>query len=79
MPKKGKKSVRRANKPSYTPFGLEVKKRLLDIGMSQEQLEKELGMSFRYLTAIIIGRRPGPKFVPRIAEYLGIDLEKYSA
>ena len=79
MSKKRSLNIPSPKTSGYTPFGREVKKRLIDLGLSQTQLEKELGIPYCYLTAMIIGKRSGIKYLPRVAEYLGIDLEKYSA
>jgi len=65
-------------KKIYTPFGIAVKKRLLDKGISQTQLERMVGAPDNFLTAVLRGKRPGKKYVPLIANILGLDLKKYA-
>ena len=60
----------------YTPFGIAVKKRIIDLGITQSRLEKEVGAPYKYLTKMLRGERPGYQYLPLIAEYLDIDLEK---
>ncbi len=38
-------------------FGIEVKKRLLDIGMKQAELAKKMGVSESYISEILSGKR----------------------
>jgi len=68
----------KVSKPRYTNFGLEVKKKMLDIGIRNYELEKELEMPTRLLSKIIRGEKKGYKYLPKIAQYLEIDLDKYA-
>ena len=62
----------------YTPFGNAVKKKMIDLGVTQAQMERDIGAPTNFVTAILRGDRPGHEYVPLIAEYLGIDPEKYA-
>ena len=65
-----------ASSKMYTPFGAEVKKRLIDKGLTQTQLETMVGAPNNFLTMILRGKRPGKKYVPLIANILEIDVTK---
>lgn len=58
-----------------TPFGMEIKKALLSLGMTQRQLAGSVGVSPVYLNRIIFGERPGDKYVRQIITVLGLDPE----
>lgn len=60
---------------SYTRFGIEAKKILLDKGMTQTDLAKELQISNSYLTEIFKGTRKGTKQKERISKILGMELQ----
>jgi len=59
----------------YTPFGVAVKKRLIDMGLTQGQLETGIGAPNNYLTMVLRGKRSGKKYIPLINAYLGMDLQ----
>lgn len=59
-----------------TKFGVEVKKALVERGMTQAQLASEVGTSRKYLHLIMRGARPRSKYIVPIAEYLNLDLKK---
>ncbi|MEK8131470.1 helix-turn-helix transcriptional regulator [Paenibacillus filicis] len=61
------------NKRELTPLGAEVKKRLIDIGMTQGQLAEKIGTSDQYLNLILYGQRSGKKYLSKIMTELGID------
>ncbi len=54
-------------------FGINVKKRLIDMRMTQRQLAKDIGVSENYLTDILSGRRSGKKYKPLIYKKLGLE------
>ena len=56
-----------------TAFGIIVKKRLIDKGMTQTELAKLLGINKQYLSKIIVGIRSGGKYKKRIIDILDID------
>ena len=49
-------------------YGTKVKKRLIEIGMTQKELSKQLGISQENLSIILSGRRSGWKHRDRIDE-----------
>lgn len=57
-----------------TTFGVEVKKKLIEIGKTQKQLAYEIGTSDVYLNLILHGERAGKKYLNKIADTLAIDL-----
>ncbi|QUO43426.1 helix-turn-helix transcriptional regulator [Brevibacillus composti] len=63
-------------KRKLTPFGVFVKKRLIEVGKTQVELAREIGTSGKYLHLILIGERSGKTFLPKIAQALGIDPDK---
>jgi len=66
------------SKKIYTPFGVDVKKTLIDRGLTMTQLEQMIGAPDNYLTMVLRGKRPGRKYVPLIATILEMDLTKYA-
>jgi len=57
-------------KKKLTPFGVLVKKRLLDLEMTQVELAQAVGTSKNYLSLILYGERTGDKYLPRIIREL---------
>lgn len=53
-----------------TPFGVEVKKRLIDLNMTQVELALRVGTSNQYLNKILCGERSGKKYIEKISEIL---------
>ena len=68
-----------AGTPKFTEFGLCVKKRLLDLGMTQKELEQivsertGLFVDTGYMYKILSGQRAAPKISEAIKEVLQID------
>lgn len=60
-----------------TGFGVEVKKKLIEIGKTQKQLAEEIGTSDVYLNLIIHGERTGKKYLNKIIEALNLDSKVY--
>lgn len=60
-------------KRNTTLFGIKVKKRLIDLNMTQRELSNEIGVNENYLTDILNGRRSGKKYKNIIAEKLNIN------
>lgn len=58
-----------------TPFGRQVKIRLLELGIEARDLAADTGISPVQISRILHGKRPGHKQVPIIARYLGIQHE----
>lgn len=63
-----------ARKIKYTPFGKEVKKKLIDMDMDDGELARIIGISQSYLTDILKGTRIGTERKKQIAKYLELDL-----
>lgn len=59
-------------------FGIKVKKRLVELNMTQRQLAKDIGMNENYLTDVLNGRRAGKKYRDAITQRLNLDGEKHS-
>jgi len=55
-----------------TPFGIEVKKRLLELNMSQKEFCKKHNIPENRLSEILHGTVPGKKYREKIASVLGI-------
>ena len=58
---------------NLTPFGVAVKKALIDKGMTQDMLASMLRTDKRYLSDILYGRKSGKKYKASIVSILGID------
>lgn len=63
-------------KRQLTPFGITVKKRLIEKGMTQVRLAEEVGTSNKYLNLILYGDRTGEKYIGKIITVLDIDPEE---
>lgn len=63
------------NKRTLTSLGVIIKKRLIEVGMTQVQLAKEIGTSNKYLNMILYGDRSGEKYLNNIFRVLNIDPE----
>ncbi|RII34339.1 XRE family transcriptional regulator [Clostridium chromiireducens] len=57
-------------------FGVKVKKRLIELNMTQRQLASEIGVNENYLTDILQGRRSGTKYKDAITRKLNLDEEE---
>lgn len=51
-------------------YGKTVKKRLIDMDMTQAELAKELGVGRQYMNRILSGDRSGKKYKAEIARIL---------
>ncbi|HCX64908.1 MAG TPA: transcriptional regulator [Eubacteriaceae bacterium] len=61
------------SKRALTPFGMEVKMKLIESGKTQKQLAEEIGASRVYLSMILYGKRSGDKYKDQIKRNLGIE------
>lgn len=59
---------------SYSGFGLEAKKVMIDKHIKLKDLANELGVSSSYLCEILKGTRSGQKYKERIADILGLEI-----
>ena len=60
-----------------TPFGIEVKKRLLELKMSQKEFCKKYDIPENRFSEILHGTVPGKKYREKIANILGIKSPAY--
>lgn len=56
-----------------TPFGQEVKKRLIEKNMTQVELADLMGCNKQYLHKILTGERSGKKYIEIISKILDIE------
>lgn len=59
-------------KRQLTQFGKSIKKALIDQQMTQSDLAHTVGTSKQYLRQIMIGDRPGKKYIKPIIQTLGL-------
>lgn len=57
-------------------MGKQIKKSLIDKGMTQRELADQMGTTPQYLNKILHGERSGAKYREKICELLGIDIEE---
>ncbi|WP_422487062.1 helix-turn-helix domain-containing protein [Gudongella sp. DL1XJH-153] len=57
-------------KRNLTPFGKKVKRRLVEINLTQKKLAENIGTSEVYLIMILYGERSGKKYISKINEIL---------
>ncbi|TCL43196.1 helix-turn-helix domain-containing protein [Harryflintia acetispora] len=62
-------------KRELTPFGVAVKKALIDRRMTQQELARRIGTSRQYLDLILFGQRAGTQYVTRIIKALDLRIE----
>lgn len=53
-----------------TEFGRWVKKKLIDLNMTQAELAKRVGCSRHYINQILAGTRKKSKYIPEIKKIL---------
>ena len=54
--------------------GKEIKKKLVELNMTQRKLAEKVNVSENYLTDILRGRRSGKKYMEKIINILAIKL-----
>ena len=64
------------NLKKCTPFGMQVKIALIKNNMTNQELAQKLGCSNSAISDVIFGRNLNKKFKIKIAEELGIEIEK---
>lgn len=62
-----------SKKAAMTEFGKKVKIRLIEKDMTQTELASLLGIRKQNLRSILVGERPGKKYVKEIIRILEID------
>lgn len=60
-------------KKPMTAFEVDVKKRLIDKGMTHTELAEQLGIKKQYLTLVLSGERKNSRYVEKIREILEIE------
>lgn len=60
-------------KGNFTDFGKMVKKRLIDMNMTQVELSQAVGTSKQYMYDILTGKKSGRKYIDRIKAVLKIE------
>lgn len=55
-----------------TPFGVEVKKALIDLRLSQKEFCEKYDIPQNRLSEILYGERPGKRYKDKIIKVLGI-------
>lgn len=61
-----------AKQTMLTPFGVKVKKKLIDRNMTQVELADLIGCNKQYLYKILHGERSGNKYLEEISRILDI-------
>ena len=59
--------------------GIKIKKRLVELNMTQRELANTVKMNENYLTDVLNGRRSGKKYMDKIIQVLGIDEKHYQS
>ena len=59
-----------------TDFGKVIKKRMIDIDMSQAELARNMGVSSPYVSEILRGTRKSENAQRKVCEAVGIDYDK---
>mgnify|MGYP001625351862 CR=1 FL=1 len=63
-------------KRKLTSFGREIKKALIDKGMTQVELANRIGTSAPYLNHIMYGEKSGEKYISKIIDTLDLNHKK---
>ena len=61
-----------ARQAKLTPFGVKVRKKLIDRNMTQVELAALIGCNTQYLYKILCGERSGRKYIEDISRILDI-------
>ena len=61
-----------SGKRELTPYGKEVKHRLIEKNMTQVELAEMVGTSKQYLGKILFGERAGTMYLEKIEQVLGV-------
>ena len=63
-------------KMRLTPFGAEVKKRLIDMNMTQTEFCKKYNIPYTRFSELITGRQPNWKHIDTVCRALELDKEE---
>lgn len=61
-----------SKKRELTPYGKQVKHRLIELNMTQVELAEQVGTSKQYLGKILFGERSGTMYLEKIQQVLNI-------
>ena len=61
------------------PFGREIKKRMIDLDMTQSDLARKMGVSSPYVGEILRGTRASENARRKICEAVGLDYDEVKA
>ena len=61
-----------ARKRELTPYGKEVKHKLIELNMTQVELAEQVGTSKQYLGKILFGERAGTMYLEKIEQVLHV-------
>lgn len=61
---------------TITPFGKEIRKRMIDLEMEQKDLAEIVGVTPSYISDIFRGARSGVKIKKKICEAVGLNYEQ---
>ena len=66
-------------KNKLTPLGKDIKKKLVDIDMSQVELAERVGTTKSYLSQVMRGGKSGEKYLTAICAVLDLNPDRYRA
>ena len=67
---------KKKNRWEPTPFGVKVKKRLIEKNMTVSDLARMLGINRSFLSQMLYGNKKGEKYIPAICNALDIKESK---
>ena len=59
-----------------TPFGKEIKKRMIDLDMDQKDLAEAINVTPSYISDVFRGARSGVKIKRKICEAVGLEYDQ---
>ncbi len=73
----GDRVMGKAKKNQLTLLGVEIKKRLIELNMTQREFAARIGANENYINLILYGERSGAKYLDKIGQVLNIDINKF--
>lgn len=67
----------KTKKNQLTPLGVEIKKRLIELNMTQREFAARIGANENYINLVLYGERSGAKYLDKIGQVLKIDVSRY--
>lgn len=62
-------------KKRLTAYGIAIKKRMLELNMTNDELAAKLGVDKSYVSRILYGVRSGRKYATQLSEMLGVEYD----